>query len=152
MTLRFIIGMGSSHPRGAELIQRATLCLDKQTHLHLVASSGLYKNAAKNMPFASSYVNAAAAIETSLSPDALWLCLHKLEAKLGRLRMDVPHTINRPIDLDVLWYSGLPARSIFLTIPHPRLGERMFAKKPLAEVAQKLEWKDAVKVYPRQTL
>lgn len=80
------------------------------------------------------YYNAAAAIETELSPAALLAVLWTIERGLEREPMrerDAP----RPIDLDILLYGALKLDSSRLTLPHPRLAERAFVLVPLAEFA-----------------
>ncbi len=44
----------------------------------------------------------------------------------------------RPIDLDILFYGTAQMESLELTIPHPRLAQRAFVLKPLAELAPDL--------------
>ena len=44
---------------------------------------------------------------------------------------------NRPIDIDILFYGTEVIETEELTIPHPRISERDFVKKPLREIAKK---------------
>lgn len=79
------------------------------------------------------YYNAVAALETSLSPTELLGIFKAIEKKLGRRpsrRLGRP----RPIDLDILFYSNRRISSEKLEIPHPRLTQRDFVLKPLAEL------------------
>lgn len=80
-----------------------------------------------------SFFNAALAIETALSPDALMRALLAIEASMGRVRAEKNGP--RVIDLDVLWIEGVALASETLTVPHPRLTERAFALGPLVDVA-----------------
>ena len=41
----------------------------------------------------------------------------------------------RPIDLDLLFYEAVQMETRKLTIPHPRIAQRAFVLKPLAEIA-----------------
>lgn len=79
------------------------------------------------------YVNAVAALETTLVPEDLLLQLQRIEATQGRERpyRNAPRTL----DLDLLLYGQLQMESPTLTVPHPRLHERAFVLVPLAEVA-----------------
>src|SRR5438105_3610460 len=56
-------------------------------------------------PGQGKYLNAAAELETSLTPEALLFALHQVEEQLGRLRT-VPNA-PRTIDLDLLLYGDL---------------------------------------------
>jgi 7,8-dihydro-6-hydroxymethylpterin-pyrophosphokinase len=41
----------------------------------------------------------------------------------------------RPIDLDLLFYEAVQMETRKLTVPHPRIAQRAFVLKPLAEIA-----------------
>ena len=43
---------------------------------------------------------------------------------------------NRCIDIDILCYGAHQIRTETLTVPHPLIGERAFAKKPLLEISK----------------
>jgi 2-amino-4-hydroxy-6-hydroxymethyldihydropteridine diphosphokinase len=79
------------------------------------------------------FLNAAVALETSLSANDLMHALLDVEREMGRVRAekDGPRTI----DLDLLWIEGVTLASELVTVPHPRLKERAFALAPLLEVA-----------------
>lgn len=79
------------------------------------------------------FLNAAAAIETSLAPEDLLEALLDVERELGRTR-EGPRFGPRTIDLDLLLVDGVTLESPGLTLPHPRLHERAFALEPLAEL------------------
>jgi 2-amino-4-hydroxy-6-hydroxymethyldihydropteridine diphosphokinase len=79
------------------------------------------------------FLNAAAALETSLGPRELLEQLLAVERSLGRTR-DGPRFGPRTIDLDLLVYADRFVDDPRLTIPHPRLHERRFALEPLAEL------------------
>jgi 3-oxoacyl-[acyl-carrier protein] reductase len=79
------------------------------------------------------YINAAACLETDLSPPALLKVLLRVEAEQERIRTD--RFGPRTLDLDILLYGDLVLHEQQLTIPHPRLHERSFMLGPLAEIA-----------------
>jgi len=68
-----------------------------------------------------------------LDPDALLRVLLDIESALGRVRTerDGPRTL----DLDLLLYGDMVRDDARLTLPHPRLHQRLFVLKPLAEIA-----------------
>jgi 2-amino-4-hydroxy-6-hydroxymethyldihydropteridine diphosphokinase len=84
----------------------------------------------------SPYLNAVAEEQTSLEPESLLATLLKVERKLGRIR----HESNGPrvIDLDLLLYDDLVVKTESLTLPHPRMHNRLFVLEPLAEIAGKV--------------
>jgi 2-amino-4-hydroxy-6-hydroxymethyldihydropteridine diphosphokinase len=80
------------------------------------------------------YVNGVAQIATRLAPEPLLAALHEVEAALGRRRGVL--NAARTIDLDLLDYDGqLRSGPVAPVLPHPRLHERAFVLKPLAEIA-----------------
>ena len=84
----------------------------------------------------SAFLNAAAVLQTSLSPQTLLTELQKIEADLGRRRIE--HWGPRTIDLDLLLYDNLTQTGPDLVIPHPRMAWRRFVLEPAAEVAPKM--------------
>jgi 2-amino-4-hydroxy-6-hydroxymethyldihydropteridine diphosphokinase len=84
------------------------------------------------------FVNGAAELETTLEPLELLDRLLEIERDLGRIR-DGPRFGPRPIDLDLLLYDDVVLDHPRLTLPHPRLPERVFVLEPLAELDSNLE-------------
>lgn len=73
---------------------------------------------------------------TSLSPGALLHAAKEIERQLGR--SSGPRYGPRVIDIDLLLYDRLILNTPTLTIPHPRMPERVFVLAPLAELAPSL--------------
>jgi 2-amino-4-hydroxy-6-hydroxymethyldihydropteridine diphosphokinase len=80
------------------------------------------------------FLNAAAELETDLTPRRLLERLLDVEHSFGRVR-EGPRWGPRALDLDLLLYGGCRIDEPALTIPHPRLHERLFVLEPLAELA-----------------
>ncbi len=81
------------------------------------------------------YINSALSIETSLEPAALLDHLLRIERDLGRDRSSEPRNGPRILDLDLLLHGHTILHTSTLTLPHPRLHERLFVLEPLAEIA-----------------
>ena len=79
------------------------------------------------------YLNAVAAVDTTLPAAALLDHLFAIERVHGRDRCyrNAPRTL----DLDLLLYGDLVLATEELTLPHPRLHERAFVLLPLLEIA-----------------
>lgn len=79
------------------------------------------------------FLNAVVHLDTGLTPDALLEYLLAIEGMAGRQRnvRNGPRTL----DLDILLYGQLVVDEPGLTIPHPRMHERMFVLDPLCELA-----------------
>lgn len=99
----------------------------------LLAVSSLYRTEPVGNPDQDWFLNAAAKIETQLSPRGLLNRLLAIERKLGRVR--TVRNGPRIIDLDILLWDNLIVNEDDLVIPHPRMHERLFVLDPLAELA-----------------
>jgi len=81
------------------------------------------------------YLNAAAGIETVLSPRELLEFMLIIERRHGRERGSGARFGPRTIDLDLLLFENEIIDEPGLTVPHPRMHERLFVLEPLAEIA-----------------
>jgi 2-amino-4-hydroxy-6-hydroxymethyldihydropteridine diphosphokinase len=79
------------------------------------------------------FLNLAIGLETRLAPNQLLELCQEIESSRGRVRRfaNAPRTL----DLDILLYGDLIMNDQRLIIPHPRLAERRFVLKPLAQIA-----------------
>jgi 2-amino-4-hydroxy-6-hydroxymethyldihydropteridine diphosphokinase len=80
------------------------------------------------------FLNAAAEVETPLSPRAFLDHLLDVERRLGRERVG-PRWGPRTIDLDLLLWGDERVSEPGLEVPHPRVLERLFVLEPLAALA-----------------
>lgn len=102
--------------------------------VEVVAVSGLLDNPAVGGPADSpAFLNAAAGLRTTLPPVELLAALLAVEKQLGRTRE--VHWGPRTIDLDLLLYGDTVMQTPELTLPHPRMHQRDFVLRPLAEIA-----------------
>ncbi|MEZ5681595.1 MAG: 2-amino-4-hydroxy-6-hydroxymethyldihydropteridine diphosphokinase [Erythrobacter sp.] len=85
------------------------------------------------------YANAAAIVEADLAPPELLRFLQAIELAFGRKRRGQPWRA-RPLDLDIILWSGGIWVSPGLAVPHPRFRERAFVLDPAKEVAA--GWRD----------
>lgn len=79
------------------------------------------------------FLNCTVEIKTLLKPEELLVKLLNIEEELKRKR-----TIKcgpRTIDLDVLLFDDEILSTITLTVPHPRMHERLFVMQPLCDLA-----------------
>ena len=81
------------------------------------------------------YLNAAVEISTDLSPRELLVRLNEIEHALGRRREHEQRWGPRTCDLDILLMGDTVMTTKELTIPHPRMHERLFVLRPLAQIA-----------------
>ena len=137
-----LIALGGNLPSGAgqpaDTLKRALGELERQG-VEIREVSAFYETPAWPDPAAPAFVNAVAAVKTSLQPVELLMLLHGVETALGRLR-SAPNA-PRTLDLDLLDYEGRVMTG-GLILPHPRMTERSFVLVPLAEIAP--DWRHPV--------
>jgi 2-amino-4-hydroxy-6-hydroxymethyldihydropteridine diphosphokinase len=85
------------------------------------------------------FLNGAVELRTDLGPRALLEALLELERAFGRDRSTGPPQGPRTLDLDLLLYGDETIAEPGLTVPHPRLHERVFVLEPLVELDPGLE-------------
>ena len=130
MTLAYV-GLGSNLGDREAMIRRAAGLVGARRLSSLLETQPW---GVANQP---KFLNAAAEIETSLSPRQLLVHLLEVERRLGRERIG-PRWGPRTIDLDLLLYGDDTIDQPDLVVPHPRLTEREFALRPLAELVPAL--------------
>ena len=127
MTFAYI-GLGSNLGDSEQLIRRAAELIGAKRLSTIIETEPWGYQHQPN------FLNAVAEIETELTPRQLLDHLLDVERRLGRER--VGHRWGpRTIDLDLLLYGEETVDEPGLVVPHPRLLEREFALRPLAELA-----------------
>lgn len=99
----------------------------------VTTQSSLYLTEPVDAPAQNWFVNAVVGGTTDLTPEELLGRCLEIEAQLGRVRSDRHGP--RTIDLDLLLHGDLVRATQELTLPHPRLHERLFVLIPLEEIA-----------------
>ena len=129
------IGLGANLGDASATIQAAFVDIERLPQTQPAARSPLYRSA----PIDSSgpdYVNAVMAVTTRLDPEQLLVHLQAIERERGRER---PYrNAPRSLDLDLLLYGDSVIDVAQLCVPHPRMYERGFVLKPLADIAPSL--------------
>lgn len=105
-----------------------------RSRLSFVSCSSVWETAPVDCPAGSSaFLNAVCSFECGMEPMELLSFTKEIEKALGRkekLVLNEP----RPIDVDILSFGDVEANSEELTIPHPRMKERLFVLAPLREI------------------
>jgi 2-amino-4-hydroxy-6-hydroxymethyldihydropteridine diphosphokinase len=133
MTTTAFIALGSNLGDRRALLEQALIALRSRSDIEVVRVSSLHETEpVGGPPGQGPYLNAAAELRTPLPPDQLLHVLLKTERDLGRVRTE-PNA-PRTIDLDLLLYGSVVCSTPELTLPHPRMHERLFVLGPLAEI------------------
>jgi len=114
---------------------------------HFVAMSSVYESEPWGFESSQWFLNQVVAVETNLNPNTLLEKTKKIEKDLGRNKgggklhrgggKPRPYEA-RTMDIDILLYGDIVINTPDLIIPHPRMSERMFVLKPMAEIAPDL--------------
>lgn len=158
-----LIALGGNLPAGADTPQMTlsnAIRALRSAEISLRSVSRFFQTPCFPAGAGPDYVNAAAAVETSLSPGGLLARLHDIEAQFSRVREQ--RWGMRTLDLDLVDYDravlpdeagyarwqGLPLESQMqeapgqLILPHPRIQDRAFVLVPLADIAPR--WRHPV--------
>jgi 2-amino-4-hydroxy-6-hydroxymethyldihydropteridine diphosphokinase len=131
---RVFVALGSNLGNRREHLDKALELLGDQPGVVVQQVSSRYETSpVGGPPGQGNYLNCVVELETDLGPQELHAVLHEVEQNMGRVRKEPNEA--RIIDLDLLLYGNLVFQSDKLTVPHPRMHERLFVLEPLAEIA-----------------
>lgn len=130
MTVAYVALGGNQGDRLAHL-ERAVSEMAKS--VTVTALSKIYETEPLGFADQPWFLNAVVAVDTELSARALLAILQEIELKLGKATpfLNGPRTL----DLDMLLYGDEVIDGPTLVVPHPRMHERAFVLRPLADVA-----------------
>lgn len=137
------IGLGTNLGDKEQNLRNAVQKIEEQIG-KVVSLSAFYMTAPWGFTSENSFLNAAACVETSLSPLDVLQETQKIERELGRTKKSVGGVYSdRLIDIDLLLYEDLILSLVSpsgaeLNLPHPLMTERDFVMLPLAEIAPEL--------------
>lgn len=131
------IGLGSNLNNPQAQVKKALIELDQLPDSCCIQASSLWLSKPLGPQDQPDFINAAALLETSLSPLALLDHLQHLEQLHQRVRLQVwgPRTL----DLDLLLYDQIEFQHPRLQIPHSQIHLRPFVLEPLLELEPGLE-------------
>ncbi len=143
--LKILIALGANldHPRfgSPRATCEAALAALEESGVRVLGRSRWYRSEPVPPSGQPWYVNAVAALDTALAPDALLARLHRIEDDFGRVRRKRDEA--RLLDLDLLAYGRrVSAPGEWPVLPHPRLQERAFVVLPLADLVP--DWRHPV--------
>ena len=126
----FLIG-GNLGNREQILKDTAEQLNEKVGEIYLISS--IYETEPWGFEHELSFLNQVVVCETTLLPIEVLNSTQEIELNLGRVRKKNRYS-ERTIDIDLLFYDDLIMDTERLELPHPRMGERMFALAPLSEI------------------
>ncbi len=125
------VGLGANLGEREAALRQALAALGQCPGTRVLRVSPLYGSAPVDAG-GPDYLNAVAEVATTLAPEALLQALQAIEQSAGRERpyRNAPRTL----DLDILWFGDQVIDTPLLTVPHPRMAERAFVLRPLADL------------------
>lgn len=138
------IGLGTNLGDKEQNLRDAVHRIEEQIG-KVLSLSAFYVTAPWGFASKNSFLNAAACVETQLSPLEVLQETQTIERELGRTKKSVNGAYSdRLIDIDLLLYDDLvlsvtSADGAELNLPHPLMAKRDFVMRPLAEIAPALQ-------------
>ena len=130
------VALGSNLGDRCAHIEAALSALDSLPGTRVTARSAIYETPPLGPAGQQDYLNAAAALTTTLDPHALLDALLAIEQSRGRVRRE--RWGPRTLDLDLLLHGETVLNDPHLTLPHPAMLGRAFVLVPLCDLAPQL--------------
>lgn len=132
MNDQIYLSLGSNLGDRIENVKNALQSLSSSDEIKVISSSSFYETEPMGVTDQPRYINAAAKIETSLTPRALLKEVKSLEKAMGR--RETFRWGPRVIDIDILLFGDIVVSEKGLNIPHPAMEKRAFVMIPLSEI------------------
>lgn len=130
--MKVVVGIGANLGDRQQNLKTAVRALHNHPKIEVLAASRLFESEPIGGPAQADYLNGVVIIESGLSALKLLEFLQKQESESGRIRNE--HWGPRPLDLDIVDVAGFESDDPNLTVPHPRVSEREFVLRPLADI------------------
>jgi 2-amino-4-hydroxy-6-hydroxymethyldihydropteridine diphosphokinase len=129
---RLYLSLGSNQNNRFEMLQKASQLVFKEIGT-VNAISNIYETPALGF-IGDDFLNLCMDVLTFFDVNEVLYRLLQIEKDLGRERDNKKGYSSRSIDIDILFYDELVIASKNLSLPHPRLQDRLFVLKPLSEL------------------
>ena len=126
-----LLALGSNLGQRIDHLRAARQAL--ATRVTIGATSPIYETEPLYVTEQPAFLNMVLRGDVGLSPEELLAFIKKTERDLGRAAS--VRFGPRVIDVDIIDYDGRQLQRPDLVIPHPRVHERAFVLRPLADVA-----------------
>ncbi|POT55905.1 2-amino-4-hydroxy-6-hydroxymethyldihydropteridine diphosphokinase [Citrobacter amalonaticus] len=150
MTITYI-ALGSNLASPLEQVNAAVKAIGEIPDSRIVAVSSFYRTPPLGPQDQPDYLNAAVALETALTPDALLNHTQRIELQQGRERK-AERWGPRTLDLDIMLFGDEVIHTERLTVPHYDMKNRGFMLWPLFEIAPDLHFPDGLSLRQQLTL
>jgi len=132
-----LIALGANLGDRQSQLERGLERLGREPGVRVLRRSAWYETSPVGGPTGQQpFLNGAALLETSLTPQDLLAAMFRVEQSLGRTRDE--RWAARTLDLDLLLFDDWTLQTKLLRLPHPRMAYRRFVLEPAAEVAPEM--------------
>nr|WP_216670956.1 2-amino-4-hydroxy-6-hydroxymethyldihydropteridine diphosphokinase [Cronobacter sakazakii] len=135
------IALGSNLAEPLSQVNNALAALARIPDSRIVATSSFYRTPPLGPQDQPDYLNAAVALETTLSAEALLDNTQRIELEQGRVRK-AERWGPRTLDLDIMLFGDATINTERLIVPHYDMKNRAFMLLPLSEIAPALRFPD----------
>ena len=132
--------LGSNLSDRSALLNRARKEISSRIG-NITRESSIYESESWGFHSEQMFLNQVIRLDTILNPLQILNEIFKIESELGRIRSDGQCYFSRLIDIDILFFNDEIINEAKLTIPHPKIPDRMFTLLPLSEL-------DATMIHP----
>lgn len=149
------VALGSNLGRREDHLKQAVRAFRDHEQITVTNESALYESPAmttdprEDQP---AYLNAVVELETTMSAQELLDLCRRLERTAGRRRQSGERWKSRTLDLDILLFGREVIDQPGLSVPHPRMAERRFVLRPLADIAPDVRLPEPIGATVRQLL
>lgn len=133
------VALGSNLGDTQAYLHKAIKAIEYQPEISALRCSSFYQSKPHGPQNQPDYLNAAVYFETTLSAEGLLNILQQIENENARVRQGVERWGARTLDLDLLFYGNQQINTKRLTVPHPRICERVFVLYPLRDLVEGFE-------------
>jgi len=128
------LSLGSNIGQRLEHLQQAIFLLGNDVG-QVTAISKIYQCPALGFE-GDDFLNICISLQTRLNPSELLNSVLEIEKRMGRNRLSQESGYeSRNIDIDILFFNEDVINLGNLTVPHPKISERRFVLRPLADIA-----------------
>jgi 2-amino-4-hydroxy-6-hydroxymethyldihydropteridine diphosphokinase len=126
------LGLGSNLDDPESQLELAVSAIDRLPGTRVLRRSRTYVSKPWGKLDQPDFLNMVVEARTTLSPQALLRHVKEIEKEQGRI--DAERWGPRQLDIDILFFGKRRVTTPSLVIPHPRIWQRAFVLRPLADL------------------
>jgi 2-amino-4-hydroxy-6-hydroxymethyldihydropteridine diphosphokinase len=138
------LGLGSNLDDPEAQLDAATSALARLPRTELLRKSRTYVSKPWGKLDQPDFLNMVVEIRTGLSPHTLLRHAKHIEQEQGRVESE--RWGPRQLDIDILLFGDRTIKTASLVVPHPRLWERAFVLRPLADIRPEMKSPDGASI------